>query len=214
MRQKDWKGKMENKVILLGTYGGDLTHAQSAWASTGKELTEKRLKRVPEFLQQLADNGHHTPFEKSMIHFNVTSDIASHIHTIKSRIGVSVNTESARYMELKEDKYYTPEDWPIMEQERFNKFQQVVYSEYHEAIKRLEEAGFTRSRAKESARYYLTYANQLRQDISFNFRSFVHFQKLRNSSHAQLEIRQIAKEMLELVKECEDFRYSIEAFKM
>lgn len=41
----------------------------------------------------------------------MNTDIASHIHLIKHRIGVSVNTESARYKELHEDKYYLPQDW-------------------------------------------------------------------------------------------------------
>jgi flavin-dependent thymidylate synthase len=205
---------MNNNVILIGTYGSDMTHAQSAWASTNKKMTEERVKRIPEFLKQLAKDKHETPFEKSMIHFNVTSDIASHIHLLKHRIGVSVNSESARYMELKGDKYYAPEDWPLVELERFEKFQTMVYQEYHEAIKRLQQVGFTRQRAKESARFYLTYANQLTQDVSFNFRSFVHFQKLRNSEYAQLEIGHIAQEMLRLVKECGEFKYSIEAFEL
>jgi thymidylate synthase ThyX len=48
----------------------------------------------------------------------------------------------------------------------------------------------------------------------FNFRSFVNFQRLRNSEHAQLEIREIAAEMLRLVKEIpgDPFKYTIEAF--
>jgi thymidylate synthase ThyX len=48
----------------------------------------------------------------------------------------------------------------------------------------------------------------------FNFRSFVNFQRLRNSEHAQVEIREIAAEMLRLVKEIpgDPFEYTIEAF--
>ena len=50
----------------------------------------------------------------------------------------------------------------------------------------------------------------------FNFRSFVHFLRLRSTEHAQKEIRDIAKGMLELVKKIEGnpFKYSIEAFKL
>lgn len=201
-----------NKVELIGTYGSDETHALSAWCSTVRDLTEDKKKRIPEFLKQLATNGHETPFEKSFLHFLVTTDVASHIHELKHRIAVSINTESARYKELKDDKFYVPVDWPLYEIERFMNFQDKVYQEYHDCIKRLMNNGFSRSRAKESARYYLTYANQLVQDVSFNFRSFIYFQKLRNSPHAQVEIRTIAQEMLELVKEKGDFKYSILAF--
>ena len=100
-----------NEVELIGHYGGDKSHALSAWTSTSRELNEDKEKRVGRLLNMLAEAGHHTPFEKSSIHFLVTTDIASHIHILKHRVGVSVNAESARYKELQEDKYYLPEDW-------------------------------------------------------------------------------------------------------
>ena len=103
----------KNKVELLGFYGSDLTHAQSAWTSTSRDLTEEKLERIPKLLQMLASEGHHTPYEKSQFHFLVTVDQATHIHLLKHRIGVSINGESARYKELKEDKTYIPEDWGI-----------------------------------------------------------------------------------------------------
>jgi thymidylate synthase ThyX len=48
----------------------------------------------------------------------------------------------------------------------------------------------------------------------FNFRSFIHFLKLRNSEHAQKEIQEISQQMLDLVKTIPDnpFKYSLEAF--
>jgi len=46
-------------------------------------------------------------------------------------------------------------------------------------------------------------------------RSFANFLKLRNSEHAQLEIRQIAQEMLELVKNIEGnpFEHTLKAWE-
>jgi len=102
---------MKNQVELLGYYGDDTTHACSAWTSTSRELTDEKIERIPKLLKMLASEGHHTPFEKSSLHFLVTVDQATHIHLIKHRIGVSVNGESARYKELKEDKFYLPEDF-------------------------------------------------------------------------------------------------------
>ena len=100
-----------NTVELLGYYGSDTVHAQSAWTSTSRELTQEKIDRIPKLLKMLADNGHETPFEKSSFHFLVNVDQATHIHLLKHRIGVSINGESARYKELKEDKMYIPEDW-------------------------------------------------------------------------------------------------------
>ena len=80
-----------NIVELIGHYGNDETHAMSAWTSTSRELSDEKRARIPALLRMLAENGHETPFEKSSIHFLVTTDIATHIHLIKHRIGVSVN---------------------------------------------------------------------------------------------------------------------------
>ena len=50
----------------------------------------------------------------------------------------------------------------------------------------------------------------------FNWRSFYHFQKLRNSEHAQIEVRQLAQDMLDIVKQIEGnpFKETIGAFNL
>ena len=204
---------MNNTVELLGTYGSDETHALSAWTSTSRELTEEKKERIPKLLGMLASEGHETPFEKSSLHFLVTSEIASHIHLLKHRIGVSINAESARYKELKDDKYYIPEDVPSDIRLDMEENFEYQMKHYHEKLNELiVDYGFERSRAKEVARFYLPYSNQIKCDIMFNFRSFAHFQRLRNEEHAQVEIQQIAKDMLTLVKETGMFDVSIKAF--
>jgi thymidylate synthase (FAD) len=184
----------------------------SAWTSTSRELTEEKRARVPDLLLMLADHGHETPYEKSSLHFLVTTEIASHIQLIKHRIGVSINAESARYKELKEDKYYVPTDWDDSERERFVDHMEICLQRYHETLCRLVSKGVDRKRAKESARFYLPYGNQITSDVMFNFRSFVHFLRLRYSSHAQLEIREVAHQMLQLVKDTGAFDETLKAF--
>ena len=202
---------MKNKVELIGSYGSDLTHALSAWTSTSRQIGPKKLARVEKLLKMLATEGHHTPFEKSSLHFLVTTDIATHIHLLKHRIGVNINAESARYKEFKIDKYYLPVDWDEEDQEDLEWFIKDAYERYHKCITRLEEKGYSRKRAKESARLYLPYGIQITCDIMFNWRSFAHFQKLRNDEHAQLEVREVAAEMLRLVEDQGDFPMTIEA---
>lgn len=225
---------MNNNVELIGHYGGDHTHALSAWTSTSRELTEEKEKRIPALLKQLAESGHGTPFEKSSIHFLVTTDIASHIHLLKHRIAVPINGESARYKELKEDKFYLPEDWDdklgknisafglphTMEKpdnwghalELYNILGNTLY---HQCVSDLTPT-LGRKRAKESARYFKTYSSQITADVMFNWRSFVHFYQLRADDHAQLEIQEIAKEMLQQIKNIEGnpFEHTINAFKL
>lgn len=202
----------ENKVELIGIYGSDETHALSAWTSTSRELNEDKRGRMDKLLTMLATNDHHTPFEKSSQHFLVTSEVASHIHLLKHRIGVSINAESARYKELKDDKFYVPFDWDEIERARYIVFMENSLKEYHDCLARLKEQGIPAKRAKESARFYLPYGNQITADIQFNFRSFMHFQGLRNEEGAQLEIATIAKQMLVQVYETGKFNISLEAF--
>lgn len=202
---------MKNEVELIGVYGSDQTHAMSAWTSTSRELTEDKQNRIPALLKMLAENGHETPFEKSSLHFLITAELASHIHALKHRIGVSINCESARYKELKDDKYYIPHDWPNEEQLLLQNHIISSLEKYHATLTRLTPT-LGRKRAKESARFYLPYATQLTFDVMFNMRSFVHFQRLRNDEAAQVEIREIAQKMLELVRECGDFKHTLTAF--
>jgi len=201
-----------NKVELVGVYGDDEIHALSAWTSTSRELTEEKKGRIGKLLLQLGQEEHGTPFEKSMIHFLVTTDIATHIHLLKHRIGVSINGESARYKELKDDKFYIPVDWDSEEQGQYIAFLEDALQKYHQCLARLVAKGVPRKRAKESARFYLPYGNQITADISFNWRSFMHFQQLRNSEHSQLEVRELAQHMLSQVRATEKFPLSLKAF--
>ena len=203
-----------NKVELTGWYGSDETHALSAWTSTSRDLSYEKKNRIPQLLKMLAESGHHTVFEKSSLHFLITTDVASHIHILKSRIGVSANAESARYKELKDDKYYVPQDWPLEEKARYVAFMEDALMRYHETLKRLVDSGMSRKRAKESARFYLPYGNQITMDVMFNWRSFNHFLGLRMKPDAQVEIREIAYEMLNLVKKIpgDPFKHTAEAF--
>jgi thymidylate synthase (FAD) len=225
---------MNNKVELIGYYGSDEIHACSAWTSTSRDITQEKRDRIPKLLKMLADAGHHTPFEKSSLHFLVDCDIASHIHLLKHRIGVSINGESARYKELKEDKYYIPDDWvgiPCTYESDLSYFGEkfvldtenwpTILKEYTELGNKLYHACLTdlepvlgRKRAKESARFFKTYNSQIQADVMFNWRSFHHFLQLRNKPDAQKEIRDIASTMLDLVKNIEGdpFKYTIEAF--
>jgi flavin-dependent thymidylate synthase len=231
--------KNDNKVQLIGYYGSDQVHACSAWTSTSRDLSDEKINRIPKLLKMLADAGHHTPFEKSALHFLIDTDIASHVHLIKHRVGTSVNGESARYKEIKEDKYLIPDDWEGIKCSQksnlstgigglynnnyegidwsiiLNEYTKLGNLLYHASLKDLEPV-LGRKRAKESARYFKTYGSQIQADVMFNWRSFYHFLNLRNKEDAQKEIREIAAHMLHLVKNIEGnpFQHTIAAFDL
>jgi thymidylate synthase (FAD) len=202
---------MNNKVELLGYYGSDEVIACSAWTSTSRDLTDDKRNRIPKLIDMLWSEGHGTPFEKGVVHFLVDCDIASHIHLLKHRIA-SINAESARYKELQEDKYFVPDDWPTMWQAKLVHYSETGNSLYHECLADLTPI-LGRKRAKESARFFKAYNSQIQSDVMFNMRSFANFLKLRNSEHAQVEIREVAAEMLRLVSkiEGEPFKHTLQA---
>lgn len=221
---------MKNKVELIGWYGGDEAIACSAWTSTSRDLTPDKRNRIDKLINDLwkaEPVPHGSPFEKGIVHFLVDTDIASHIHLLKHRIS-SINAESARYKELKEDKYYLPEDWkgiintgniPIGVSKQtdwitlLKMYTKIGNTLYHKAMEDLTPV-LGRKRAKETARYFKTYNSQIQADVMFNMRSFSNFLVQRADSHAQGEIQFIAKEMLRLVKEIPEnpFKYTIKAF--
>jgi thymidylate synthase (FAD) len=217
--------QLPNSVELIGYYGSDEVIACSAWTSTSRDLTDDKKQRVGKLINMLWSEGHHTPFEKGVVHFLVNCDIASHIHLLKHRVS-SLNAESARYKELKEDKYYLPQDWKDVQikdpdvglssetwWQRLQEYTEEGNKLYHRCLEDLTPV-LGRKRAKESARFFKTYNSQIQADVMFNMRSFANFQKLRNSDAAQLEIREIAIKMLERVKNIEGqpFKHTLEAW--
>lgn len=236
----------KNKVDLVGWYGGDKAVARAAWTSTQIDVEAKTEEQIRDLIvNKLWNNDtgkpHKTPFERAIVEFNVTCDQASHIHLLKHRLA-NINGESARYMELKEDKIYLPEDWininvnrnDIFENNKdlhwylhltsqkdsdwFNILKQ--YSElgnnlYHQALKDLSPI-LGRKRAKESARFFKTMNSQITLSVMMNMSCFANFVNLRGADDAQLEIREITEQLVNIVKQIEGnpFKYTLEAFKL
>lgn len=201
-------------VELVGYYGNDEMIASSAWTSTNRDIDEDKRKRIPALLKFLADNNHLTPFEKSAFSFLVRVDLATHIHLLKHRIGVSCNTESARYKEIKDtDDIFIPDDWSLEWKQKLEEYAKEGNALYHKAVTELTPV-LGRQRAKESARFFRGYTTKLTCDVMFNWRSFFHFYTLRSDPHAQKEIRELAESMLQCIKNIpgNPFKYTLEAF--
>ncbi len=243
---------MKNKVILIDYMGGDKLHSLAAWASTFAELdipmpdnidlrvdelvnhilnNGKKKRTIEDLLSYLAENEHNSPFRFSSFIFAMTTDIATHIQKLKHSVVLEAeNGESARYKELKEDKFYLPEDWKFIKTENkevINKFGTDTWIEvleeytnlgnflYHESTKDLTPV-LGRKRTKETTRYFKTYNSQINTFNKFSFDGVLQFYRKRGSVHAQLEIQDVANQMLECIKNIEGnpFKYTLKAFKL
>ena len=203
-----------NTVELLKCVGSDEDIASAAWTSSTLTLTEERRERVPALVHQLYREGHHSPFEHSLLSFRCIVDNSTHVQLLKHRIGVSFNVESARYRAYREDKTYIPADAPEELQEMIRRASLESWERYHYIVNNHEVMGLTRSRAKEIAKYMLQFSSQVEMVITFNLRSFFHFQGLRNNTHAQMEIREVAQAMRNQVEETNQFRHALEAYDL
>lgn len=243
--------KHKNSCILIDYMGSDNSHCLAAWASTFAELdiempedieprvdllvnhilnNGKRKRTVNELLGFLAQNEHTSPFRFSSFVFACTTDIATHIQKLKHSVILSAeNGESARYKELKEDKFYLPEEFktvPVSNDNIKNEFgtdnwYNVLESVsnktnelYHECLKDCKSVLISK-RAKETARYFKLYNSQLNTFNKFSFDGIMQFYfKRGNPSVAQNEIAELASQMVNEVRNIagNPFRYSLAAF--
>jgi len=179
------------------------------------------MRSIEDLLQYLAENEHESPFRMSTFIFGMTTDIATHIQKLKHSVILEAeNGESAKYKELKEDKFYLPEDWLDyggVGKRWYNTLK--ITSEhtnilYHECLRDLHIAGMSKKRAKETARFFKMYNSQINTVNKFSFAGVMTLYKKRTVEFAQEEIKDIAIRMVEEIKNIEGnpFKYSLQAF--
>lgn len=233
----------ENSVVLITYVGSDNLHAVNAWASTFLELgvdlpdniNERvdvlaeaiqaqgaRKRSVPQLLSYLAKHGHTSPFRASSLIFAMTVELATHVQLLTHTVAIKhTNAESARYKELMEDKYYLPQDW-LDYGIRGKAFYEALEEHtkqgnelYHGAIAALTEAGMSKQRAKETARYFKGYNSQLNAVRSMSFDGLMQlWQKRGEHSPSQREIARVVEDMVQAVRDIpgNPFKHSLAAF--
>lgn len=241
------------KVELIDYMGSDKTHSLAAWASTyaefGLELPDnienrvdiivnhilnngKKKRSIEELLNYLAQNDHTSPFRFSSFMFAATTDIATHIQKLKHTVILEAeNGESARYKELKEDKYYLPEDWKGVKVSDKNIINQYGTDDWYEIMERATKDQnylyhqslidtipiLGKKRAKESARFFKTYNSEINTLNKLSFDGIVQFYyKRHDKSHVQNEIADLAIAMVDAVRNIpgNPFQYSLKAFNL
>lgn len=176
---------------------------------------EERLGASDEkVLRFLLNNKHGTPFEHTMFRFHVRAPIFVFREWHRHRIGISINEESARYVELKPD-FYVPDLEHCRRQTdkpgRY-KFEQMIPDLANDARVSIEDAynaAYAHYRylidsvglAKEIARCVLPVGIYSQMWWTCNARSLMSFLALRNADTALAEIRDYAAAMEEIFAE-------------
>lgn len=221
-------------VRLVGHYGTDLGVVNCARVSFRKESDWKQPVFDPEhqyyrreleesdegLINFLMKNKHGTPFEQNYFQFHIRAPIFVFREWHRHRIGISINEESGRYVQLKPD-FYLPDDDHVRVQEGkpghytyVPKGHEVmgsngpVYSTqtYGDHTRSALERGYLAvygtyehllelGIAKEIARACLPVAIYSQMYWTCNARSLMNFLALRNSPRALREIKDYAQVM-------------------
>jgi flavin-dependent thymidylate synthase len=206
------------KVELQEWMGSDRSIAEAAWTSSltyqGKQKrTEDDVKRV---VEMLATHKHASPFESVVMRFwikmPIQTDRQHMTHRISSQNGLSgrYRTMPSEYLEMPDDcmvileKMSTRKMNPLENYyeicEKANTYYTLLLKDFKEAETQGEITNAEYKRLREMFRGILPQNNMTERVTIFNLRSFANYQLLRNSEHAQPEIRQVAQLMLEEVK--------------
>jgi len=216
------------KVELQESMGSDRSIAEAAWTSSsdfqGKQ--RKTNEQVENIINMLANDKHATPFESVVFRFWIKMPIAIDRQHMTHRIG-SHNGMSGRYRTMPTEFLAMPEDVEsilnrinLKITEAYEHVCSLANSNYALAMKDLKIAKANNNitneeykRAREFIRGMLPQHNMTERVTVFNLRSFANYQKLRNSKHAQPEIQEVARQMLDAVKAANICPIALEALE-
>lgn len=212
------------KVELQDFMGNDRSIAEAAWTSSlDYEKKQKRTQEdVEKVVKMLAEHKHATPFESVVLRFWIKMPIQTDRQHMTHRIGTH-NGLSGRYRTMPNEFLDVPADIKAIERklsyadngssyqrnilDHYNQLCTEANIFYNEALAHIKENERNKlitnseyKRLREFLRGVLPQNNMTERITIFNLRSFANYQKLRNSPHAQPEIRRVAELMLEEVK--------------
>lgn len=216
--------KTELKVRLIShTDNPEKLIAQAAkicYSPVGVEEIEKSLDQesVEKFINMLMDIGHESPIEHVSFTFAVEGVSRTLTHQLVRHRMASFSQQSQRYVRLEQFDYIIP---PAIEKNEIAKeifikameedqqhYDEIVDILYRENVKLLithgEDEKSAKSKAEkksiEDARYIFPNACETKVVFTMNARSLFNFFKHRCCNRAQWEIREMAIEMLKLVR--------------
>lgn len=206
-------------IALIDSMGNDQAVVDAARKSYGnnKERDAERDKRLIHYLMK---NGHTSPFEMVEFKFHIKLPVFVMRQLIRHRTA-SVNELSARYTEIKEE-FYLPQvigtqddknkqgSKEEVSEEVYHQARDTIYDAHKSSFKSYQEL-LNLGIARETAREVLTVGFYTEIYWKMDLHNLFHFLRLRNSAHAQREIRVLAEMIERLIKEIVPISY--EAFK-
>lgn len=213
-----------NVELLRYTPDGEKLIASAAklcYSSVGIKEIEDNLEdeKIESFLSMLMDLNHESPIEHLSFTFGVEGVSRTLSHQLVRHRIASYSQQSQRYVRLDQFEYIVP---PAIEnnlqakgifiktmeadQKSYDEISEILYKEHYdkhisEGLKEKQAKSKAEKEAIEDARYVFPNACETKIVFTMNARTLLNFFRLRCCNRAQWEIRQLAIEMLNLVKE-------------
>jgi thymidylate synthase (FAD) len=207
VKLQDWMG--DDRAIVEAAWTSSYSYAKREEKLTSQEDVERVIRTV------LAEQGHGVPFEHVLFRFWIKmplfTDRQHMTHRIASHSGLSgrwrtVPTEWYRLPDDIQGILYR-DDYTEKIIDQYEELCEHAYSFYNGVLgqfKKREKSGKITNaeykRIREIIRGVLPQAGMTERTTTMNLRSFANYQKLRNSDHAQPEMRRVAELMLQEVK--------------
>jgi thymidylate synthase (FAD) len=188
------------KVVLLSyTKDAEVLCATAARTCYSKGVPSEIQKKItPEKAGKLIGDvvsiGHHSVIEHAYYTFSIEGVSRTMTHQLVRHRMASFSQQSQRYVSLLDPEYVIPES--IKKDEESKKIFVEAMDKAWESYQKLAEKV-----PVEDARYVLPNACETNIVVTMNARELMHFFSLRCCNRAQAEIREVADEMLRLVKE-------------
>ncbi|MCL2518061.1 MAG: FAD-dependent thymidylate synthase [Oscillospiraceae bacterium] len=168
-------------------------------------------EKIDSFLTMLADLGHESPIEHASYTFGIEGISRVVLAQITRHRIASFSVQSQRYVDMRNFEYITPPDIAAIP-EALAEFQEAMEEDvrHYERLRNILtekylEVNMDRSaaekKANEDARFVLPNACDTKIIMTMNARSLHNFFGLRCCNRAQWEIREVAVQMLKLVRE-------------
>ena len=175
-------------------------------------------QKTTDFLNMLTDFGHQSPIEHISFTFGIEEVSRTLLAQITRHRIASFSVQSQRYVKEKQFSFVTP---PQIAQDPqaaalYQQAMQSAHASYLELSERLAQKNLEQllaegvdekkarsmaeKRAIEDARFVLPNACDTKMMLTMNARSLLNFFRLRCCNRAQWEIREVAEQMLALVK--------------
>jgi thymidylate synthase (FAD) len=162
--------------------------------AASKLLEEVDEERAGSMISEITGMGHHSVIEHASYTFSIEGVSRALTHQLVRHRIASFSQQSQRYVSIKEPSYVTPPSVAGSEalKEKFDAAMSAAWQAYRDLVDKVPA---------EDARYVLPNACTTNITVTMNARELWHFFTLRTCSRAQWEIREMAEEMLKLLKE-------------